>query len=331
MTETHDESSRKIGIEIEYAGVNVEATSRIIQKLYGGKIKPNSNAEMTISETSLGDFNVELDARLVKKLEEYNAKLDAESKPNNIFTRLYATLTKYLSRTVTETSENLVPYEVVCPPIAISKIGDLNVLTTALRQHGAEGTNAKPLYAFGLHLNPEVSSTQVDYLLRHLQSFLLLEEWLLKKHQVNQTRLIAPFIDPFPNDYKVIVLQNSYQPSIENFFKDYSTFNPTRNRALDLLPLLQHTNDSLYKKYFDSDIKNNPRPTFHYRLPNCDIDNPDWSIESEYQTWLTVEKLSRNPDILNETIAQWARQQHQLKQSSDDWVAHINQIIESKL
>ena len=29
----------------------------------------------------------------------------------------------------------------------------------------------------------------------------------------------------------------------------------------------------------------NPRPAFHYRLPNCHLHNPEWSIQKEVQRW----------------------------------------------
>jgi hypothetical protein len=40
------------------------------------------------------------------------------------------------------------------------------------------------------------------------------------------------------------------------------------------------------------------RPTFHYRLPNCLVDHPDWRVAHEWNHWVEVEKLAHNPEQL---------------------------------
>lgn len=34
------------------------------------------------------------------------------------------------------------------------------------------------------------------------------------------------------------------------------------------------------------------RPAYHYRLPNCLIDEPDWRLAREWNTWVAVERLA---------------------------------------
>jgi hypothetical protein len=41
-----------------------------------------------------------------------------------------------------------------------------------------------------------------------------------------------------------------------------------------------------------------PRPTWHYRLPNCLIDDPDWSLRDPWREWVRIEKLAADPDAL---------------------------------
>jgi hypothetical protein len=43
-----------------------------------------------------------------------------------------------------------------------------------------------------------------------------------------------------------------------------------------------------------------PRPAFHYRLPNCLVDEPDWTIAREWNTWVAVERLAHDGDRLAE-------------------------------
>ena len=46
--------------------------------------------------------------------------------------------------------------------------------------------------------------------------------------------------------------------------------------------------------------KVNSRPTLHYRLPDCRIDEPDWSITTEWNRWMLVEELVCDEQALSE-------------------------------
>jgi hypothetical protein len=41
-----------------------------------------------------------------------------------------------------------------------------------------------------------------------------------------------------------------------------------------------------------------PRPAWHYRLPNCLIDDPEWSLARPWSEWVTIERLAADPDRL---------------------------------
>jgi len=41
-----------------------------------------------------------------------------------------------------------------------------------------------------------------------------------------------------------------------------------------------------------------PRPTWHYRLPNCLIDDPDWSLRDPWHEWVRIETLAADQDAL---------------------------------
>ena len=40
------------------------------------------------------------------------------------------------------------------------------------------------------------------------------------------------------------------------------------------------------------------RPTFHWRLPNADLEDKDWTVSLEWRRWLGVERLSLDPDAM---------------------------------
>jgi hypothetical protein len=46
------------------------------------------------------------------------------------------------------------------------------------------------------------------------------------------------------------------------------------------------------------DLRIKARPTFHYRLPNCLIDESDWSLAESWNTWCIVEELAARPEDL---------------------------------
>ena len=41
-----------------------------------------------------------------------------------------------------------------------------------------------------------------------------------------------------------------------------------------------------------------PRPAFHYRLPNCMVDEPHWTVAREWNSWVAVERLAADAEKL---------------------------------
>src|SRR3954463_16744587 len=81
------------------------------------------------------------------------------------------------------------------------------------------------------------------------------------------------------------------------FTDDYLTHNPTRNRPLDMLPLLAFNVPGLMERPGLAGQKVRPRPTFHYRLPDSSIDEDGWSIAEEWGRWVLVERLADDPTL----------------------------------
>jgi len=61
-----------------------------------------------------------------------------------------------------------------------------------------------------------------------------------------------------------------------------------------MLPAFMHFDEQRVKEKV-ADVLVRPRPTFHYRLPNCDLDNPEWSVIDEWNLWVKVEELAEDP------------------------------------
>lgn len=89
-----------------------------------------------------------------------------------------------------------------------------------------------------------------------------------------------------------MVLHTDYHPNWKTFLIDYIQHNKTRYRSLDLLPVFAWMDlDGLRALFPDADTIG-ARPTFHYRLPNCRINDPRWRIAHEWHYWGVVEILA---------------------------------------
>lgn len=280
---------RRVGVEIEMAGLEAARIADCIQTQLGGVIERRTRYDFRVRDTQLGTFVVELDAKTIKTLGEHLERPDAAG--------IERSLQSAASDLLTVAAETMVPWELASPPVPMSQLPLLQELFTTLRNAGAKGTRSSMVYAFGLHLNPELPSLDVDTVLRYLRAFLCLYEWITAHDETDMTRRMSSYIDHFPKPYLLKVLDPGYHPDMQQFMTDYLVANPTRNRTLDLLPLFAFLNEPLVRASVGN-MKVRSRPTLHYRLPNCDIDNPHWNLHVPWQDWLLVERLAAKPEII---------------------------------
>lgn len=281
------QTSLKVGFEIEFIGVSVEKTADLIAHLLDGEISKLHKNAINV-DTELGTFRVKVDAQLLEKLAKESAenikqnKIDLEGIARDALAPLLQTF---------------VPNEIVCPPISRSKISELEPLVTALRKAGAKGTSVSLSYAFGLHINPEVISFDPESILAHLRAFVLLYDWLYKDMMFDKTRMLSMFAKGYSSAYCQFILRQDYKPLLKDLIYDYIKFVPSRNYALDCYPLFLYLDPkAITSKVKDPLIK--PRPTFHFRMPNCLINDPSWSLKSQWRYWLMVENLAAQPSLL---------------------------------
>lgn len=284
---------RRAGFEFEFAGLNTEETAGLIRNLWGGKIERKNRFNVKISDSSLGDFSVEFDARMVKdeKYLEFLGMMGIDtgsSKERDWWEKL-----------IENVANVAVPYEIGTPPIPFSRLEEVEKLRQAMLERDALGTKAQVQYAFGMHINPEIPDNSTDSVLGILRSFLVHHPFLLKELEVDLVRRVAPFIRPFTDDYLRLVLDPSYQPDRLRFVQDYLEHNPTRNRPLDLLPIFCLWDEDVIRKALPEE-KVKARPAFHYRMPNCLFDDATWRVARDWNHWVAVENLADDSRRLNE-------------------------------
>lgn len=289
VTETEDGNLRRVGVEIEFAGLDVPAAANLVLERFGGDISREGPHRLIVGETEFGDFVIELDAQAVHK--------DAQAKEGAETTLLPEELDTAAREALGKAVTGIVPVEIVTPPMPWSDLDRLAALTDDLRRAGAKGTDDSLLYAFGLHLNPELPATDAGTILCHLKAYVILADWLRERVATDLTRRLMPHADPFPRDYVLLLLDPEYAPNLDRLIADYLNHNPTRNRELDMLPLFRHLDEDAVITRLDSDLIK-ARPTFHYRLPDCALGDPSWSPVVEWNRWVRVEQLAADRDGL---------------------------------
>ena len=290
--------TRSVGFELEFAGVPIEEVVDLVHRLYGGEKRYDHPYRPEVDTEELGVFKIELDWALLSDPEERQRVRGLIESPQA------RELVERAEEVIANLALAVVPVEVVSPPIPLHRLKDLELLREGLRKQGALGTGGSVVYAFGMHLNPEAASFEASSILAHLQAFLLLQDWLSKNHNIDLSRRLAPYINPFGKDYLALVLADGYTPSLGELIDLYLEHNPTRNRPLDFLPLFAHLDEERVLAQVEDPLVGS-RPAYHYRLPGCRVDQPEWTLAKEWNLWLVVEGLAADPPRLEAMRQAW--------------------------
>ena len=282
LIENHEGRTRTVGVELEYAALSAEASARAIAEACGGTIVEEDPHAFVVRGSDLGDVSIELDSRYFHP-----------DKGNPVLGGIGAKLASWIG----SAASLLVPCELVTSPIPIDQLYKVDRAVGVLRRAGARGTQDGAFYAFGLHFNPEAPRLDAETVVSILKAFVLLNAWLRRQVAPDTTRHLLGFADPFPEEYVRHLVNPAYWPDLPTFIDDYLMANPTRNRDLDVLPLLAFLDEQKVRALLPNE-KIRPRPTFHYRLPDARVSDPGWSIAPDWNRWVLVERLAADPDRL---------------------------------
>ncbi|MGI9480559.1 MAG: amidoligase family protein [Hyphomicrobiaceae bacterium] len=314
-----DGAARRVGVEIEFAGLSARDTAHLIAQHLGGEMQMVDEHRYDVVGGKLGPFRAELDSRYVHPEGILGTLQDA---PPDWLVQL----SELVSGTLGHAGAIVIPCEVVGPPVTVDQLPQIDDLIAHLRKAGAQGTDRSVFYAFGVHLNPEIATRDPAWLLSVLRAQCLMSPWLRTVMEIDTSRYLTGFAAPFPQRYIDLILQPGYAPDLDVLIADYVAHNPRRDRELDMLPLFAWLDRDRIGKALPTE-KIGARPTFHYRLPNAALERAAWSVVLEWNRWCLLERIAESPDLIRSLSeayrhlpspfdqARWTRQ-------SSEWLAH---------
>ncbi len=316
---TVEGKERRVGIEIELSGLGYDDLVQLVAGFLEAEPELTSRYVSRLA-TDLGDFTIELDSDPIKDLDLTDDRL-----PESI-----RELGGQAMEVIDAAAERIVPLEIVSPPVPFSAVPQIQAMMEKLRDAGALGSREAIYYAFGLQLNPELPDLEPATLVRYFQAFAALYDWLKSRHQLDISRKFTTYIEPWSSKYVDLLMDDDYAPDQAQLMRDYLKYNPTRNRALDLLPLFAHLDADLLAEHVD-DPRIKSRPTLHYRLPDCDIDNDDWDLASVWNDWVILERIAADADQLAELRSLYReRSKLNLHNLTHSWLETTTDWLQSK-
>ncbi len=275
--------ARRVGVEIEFMGLGARAAARALAAGLGGTVVEADPHAFLVRGTPLGDVAVELDIRHV------HPRAHGRTLPVRLGARAAAWLGTALG--------GVVPRELITAPVPVDGLAEVDRAVEVLRRAGATGRGATLFGSLGLHFNVDPPGLGAEALAATLKAFLLLDPWLRRGVAAGRARRPSFLPAPYPAGYVRRAVAPDYWPDLPTLADDYLAANPTRDRGLDLLPVLLHRDEARVRARLPRE-KIGARPALHYRLPQAHVGEPGWSIMPDWDRWTAVEGLARDPGRL---------------------------------
>lgn len=277
--ETADGAPRLTGVEIELGGLDEARCAKLCARHLGGRTRQVDEAIWHVEESRIGDLKVYLDTAL--RHADKTALRDA-------------------ALTV---GREVIPVEIVTEPLDRDGLIALDNLREKLRQDGAVGSGGGLFFGFGVHLNVQIASDRAESIVPPLLAYALIEDWLRTANPIDHTRRVLPFSAPYPRRLVRRLIALGRGARLGHVMDAYAQQAPSRNFGLDMLPIFAWLDAARISSVLTS--ATSARPTFHFRLPDCRIDDPAWTLDSEWRRWRTVERVANSPDVVTELSQGW--------------------------
>lgn len=271
---------RLTGVEIEFSGLEAADVADLAVEALGGTAAQVDDHAWQVTDSRIGTLDIYLDTALRK----------AESSP--------------LKRIGLDIGKEVIPVEIVTEPLDLAGLGQLDGLRDTLRRSGAEGTKAGLTYGFGVHLNPALAGPEARHITYPLMAYALIEPWMREAHPIDFSRRVLPFTDPYPTKLVEALCDAGFvTPSAA--MEIYLDHAPSRNYGLDMLPIFAWLDADRVAHALGDGSAVSARPAFHFRLPDCRIDEAAWSLGHEWTRWRLVEQVAADEGLLARLMRDW--------------------------
>ncbi|MGB0659780.1 MAG: amidoligase family protein [Mangrovicoccus sp.] len=266
---------RRIGVEVELGGLSEAAIAELLVDLFDGEVTGKAAHRWTVDLPDLGEMVIELDTSWSPEIAE-------------------------LGDWAGDIARQVVPVELITAPIREQDLARLQEILNQCLAAGAYGSESSVVSAFGVHFNPSLLDPAQE-LLPIARAYAVLEPWLRRHARLDLSRRVLPFIDPWPEDLVFALARpQAAEWSLDMFTEIYLTQIRSRNYGLDLLPLLRHLDRDRMAQLAPDLAEGGARPTYHFRLPQCRLSEPDWQIGQEWALWQAVETVAQSRELVDQ-------------------------------
>lgn len=298
-----DGTARLTGVEIEIGGLTEARCAELCAQELDGIAHQVDSAIWEVETAQLGRIKFYLDTALRK------------------------TERTALRETALTLGREVIPIEIVTAPLARDGLIAMEALRDVLRREGAVGSGGGLFFGFGVHLNVEIASETAPDVVRPLLAYALIEDWLREANPIDQTRRILPFTAPYPTSLVRDLITLGPEADLAPVIDVYVDHALSRNHGLDMLPLFKHLDpDRIAPTLTEA---TSARPAFHFRLPDCRIDDPHWSLDHEWRRWLTVERVAADPRLLAELAHAWEEEHGAVTLARGHWARCAGALLSS--
>ncbi|MDB5508449.1 MAG: hypothetical protein JWL93_918 [Hyphomicrobiales bacterium] len=270
----HPKDDVAVGVEVEFVGLSARAAIEALQAALGGSIAEEDAHAFSLSDSAVGGVAIELDLRHVHPHRAAPGLLKPRS----------GRTAAWLGTLV----QPIVPREAIFAPRPANRLDEIDKAIDVLRTAGAQGDGKTLFDTLGLHFNIAARRLDVSAIRATTLAFARLDTWMRADITRGDRRLAAQLAAPFPAAYRDALEQGPADQSQAEFVDLYLAHNPTRRRALDLLPLLLHLDPERVRARLPFE-KIAPRPVFHWRLPVAHVGRPHWGVMEDWGRWLAIE------------------------------------------
>lgn len=298
---------RRVGCEVEFAGLEEADAARALQSCLGGQIDEDHGHLMHLKDSAIGTLKIALDTALPKNTDNP------------------------ATRAMTGLLAKVVPVEIVTEPLELEELKAFSHALETLEMKGAVGSQDGVFYGFGVHLNVEIPGLDDPHTLKTIRAFAALDPYLRETFPINLTRRILPFIKSWPDEF-VRELIERRPVAMRQVMAIAADHVPSRNYALDLYPVFKNAWPRAFETFFPHDDTTKARASFHFRLPDSRLGERVWSLSEAWNMWRLVEDVAQKNRVLHTLEDAWLRARDPKMPSKPiDTIAQTKQLLEAHL